>query len=166
MKIYFIYIVIALSALPFSCAQKESKVQENSIVGTWQLTSWQAIADSTVQCPYGEDAIGTLIYTEDGEVSLTLAYNNRDTLASDDRSKIDAESAKKAYTTYFAYTGKYELDKENKKVIHNIEISLLPNWQGTQQIRNYQLHNDVLVLSADVVLGKYHLLEWKRKKSV
>ena len=52
------------------------------------------------------------------------------------------------------------------QVIHNIEISLLPNWQGTQQIRSYQLNKDVLVLSADVVLGKSHLLKWHRKKTL
>ena len=112
-----IFFVLLLIVIISSCAKKEEELKDNSIIGTWQLTSWQAIADSTISYPYGQDAVGTLIYTEDGEVSLTLAHNNRDTLASDDRSKIDAESAKKAYTSYFAYTGNYKLDKENKKVI-------------------------------------------------
>lgn len=158
LPIFCILLVVSLSTL--SC----SKNSENTLVGTWQLTSWSAVADSLVKYPYGQDALGTLIYTKEGEVSLTLAYNNRDTLASVDRSTIDAESARKAYNTYFAYTGKYQLDLETKKVMHSIEISLLPNWQGTTQTRNYQLFKDSLVLSADAVLGKYHLLQWKRKK--
>lgn len=149
------FIIFAIT----SC-QIENK---NSIVGTWQLTSWQAFSDSSFNYPYGQDALGTLIYTKDGEVALTLAYNNRDTLVSDDRSKIDALSAKKAYNSYFAYTGNYSVDLKKKKVSHQIEISLLANWQGTQQIRNYQLFEDSLVLSADAVVGKYHVLQWKRK---
>ena len=148
-----------MTILLLSCHYKK----ENSPLGTWQLTSWQTIADSGVQYPYGKDAKGILIYTKEGKVSLTLAYNKRDTFDSNDRSQLDAESAKKAFNSYFAYIGNYQVDPIEKKIKHQIELCLLPNWQGTEQIRNYQLlNNDSLVLSADRVLGKYHLLQWRR----
>ncbi len=153
--------VFLFSIVLFSACKNEPK---NSLVGTWRLASWQTISDNdSVLFPYGDDALGTLIYTDNGEVSLTLAFNKRDTLPTDDRSKIDAESAKVAYNSYFAYTGNYQLDTIAKIVKHSIEISLLPNWQGTTQSRNYQLFSDSLVLSANRVGGKYHLLQWKRK---
>lgn len=153
--------VFLFSIVLFSACKNEPK---NSLVGTWRLASWQTLSDNdSVLYPYGDDALGTLIYTDDGEVSLTLAFNKRDTLPTDDRSKIDAESARKAYNSYFAYTGNYQLDTVAKKVVHQITISLLPNWQGTSQTRNFELFKDSLVLSADRVGGKYHLLQWKRK---
>jgi Lipocalin-like domain len=63
-----------------------------------------------------------------------------------------------------AYAGRYTLD--GHQVIHHVELSLFPNWVGTQQQRFGQLSEKTLILSANPMLmaGRPQVprLVWKR----
>ena len=49
-----------------------------------------------------------------------------------------------ANDTYMAYCGRYEI--QGSKVIHHLEASFFPNWNGTAQERLYQFDGDSLTL--------------------
>jgi hypothetical protein len=47
--------------------------------------------------------------------------------------------------SYVSYCGRYEVRGES--VFHHVEMSLFPNWVGTQQERYFQFAGDRLILS-------------------
>ena len=48
------------------------------LVGTWQLLSWKNVdEEGNITYPFGEDAIGYVLYSEDGYMSTTLMTANR-----------------------------------------------------------------------------------------
>ena len=50
------------------------------------------------------------------------------------------------YQGVIAYYGHYEVDRENGFVIHHVEGSLFPNWEGQPQKRFYELSGNQLKL--------------------
>ena len=71
---------------------------------------------------------------------------------------------KDSATTHISYCGTYEI-KENK-VIHHVSVSSFPNWVSSEQRRNWEFQNGILLLSAQGLqvgnekVGAY--LIWKR----
>ncbi len=138
--------------------------QENQFIGTWQLVSCEnRDAEGNVSYPFGEDAIGYLIYTADGYMSGTLMRANRTHFAVGDVLGGTIEEQAMATQTYLAYCGKYEIQTD--KVIHHVEASLFPNWVGLAQARFFEFKGENLVLSTPPILlgGKEQssFLIWK-----
>jgi hypothetical protein len=55
------------------------------------------------------------------------------------------EEKLKAIETYIHYCGPYEV--KGDKVIHHVEVSLFPNWVGTDQMRFFEFSGNRLTLS-------------------
>ena len=77
-----------------------------------------------------------------------------------------AEARSEAFGTFVAYSGTFRVHDHD--VIHDVEMSLFPDWVGTQQRRHVKLSQDgsSLVLSTDPipVSGQVvgHHLYWAR----
>ncbi len=55
------------------------------IKGVWGLISWKTISeDGEIEYPFGHDAIGRIMYTEDYHVSVSMMTSNRDLFSADD----------------------------------------------------------------------------------
>jgi hypothetical protein len=65
---------------------------------------------------------------------------------------------------FVSYAGRYSFLGD--RVIHHVELSLFPNWVGSDQQRSVELTGDRLVLSASPLLlaGKHEVprLVWER----
>jgi hypothetical protein len=85
-----------------------------------------------------------LIYTSDMRMSVQLAATKRPAIASQDPLAGDVASRAEAYSTYLAYYGTYELDRD--AVVHRIEASLFPGWADQEQRRPFMHERDQLVL--------------------
>lgn len=134
----------------------------NSILGTWQLKSWQFETADSISFPYGIDARGILTYSSDSTMSLTLLKNFRNKHGRFNRDSLRCEESAEAYRSYFHYTGIYEV-KQNPQVINHFVInSLVPDWEQTIQHRFYSLSGDTLTLWSDTILPRHHLV-WIRK---
>jgi hypothetical protein len=70
----------------------------------------------------------------------------------------------RAAEAFVAYAGRYTCRGDH--VVHHVELSLFPNWVGTDQQRFADLSDDTLVLSARPLLlaGKQQVprLVWQR----
>jgi hypothetical protein len=70
----------------------------------------------------------------------------------------------KAVEGFVAYVGRYS--SHSDRVVHHVELSLFPNWVGSDQERAVQLAGDRLTLSASPLLlaGKLQVprLVWER----
>jgi hypothetical protein len=146
-----------------------STLIKNQLAGTWQLISYK-VQDTTgqVSYPYGQDAIGYLIYTHDGFMSATLMSSSRPRFAAADPTGGSLEERAVATQTYLAYCGKYET--QGNQIIHHIEASLFPNWVGIDQKRFFEFEDNKLTLKTPPLLvgGKEQVasLTWERYQTI
>ena len=136
-----------------------------ALVGGWRLVSWENRAtDGQVTYPMGIDALGALLYTADGRFSVTISRAGRAGFAAGDLLGGTTEDKAWAMESFVAYAGRYSFHGD--RVIHHVELSLFPNWVGSDQERWVELAGDRLTLSASPLLlaGKLQVprLVWER----
>jgi hypothetical protein len=137
----------------------------DTLVGAWRLVSWEnQAADGQVTYPMGADALGYVLYTADGRFSVTISRAGRTGFAAGDLLSGTAEEQARAVEGFVAYAGRYSFDGNH--VVHHVDLSLFPNWVGTDQERWVELAGDRLTLSASPLLlaGKQQVprLVWER----
>ncbi len=105
-----------------------------ALVGAWRLVSWEnRAADGQVTHPMGTDILGYLLYSADGRFSVTISRRDRAGFAAGDLLGGTAEEKAQAVEGFVAYAGRYSFDGD--RVIHHVELSLFPNWVGSDQER-------------------------------
>ncbi len=137
----------------------------DALVGAWRLVSWEnQAADGQVTYPMGTDPIGYVLYTADGRFSVAISRAGRAGFAADDLLGGTTQEKAWAMESFVAYAGRYSFHGD--RVIHHVELSLFPNWVGTDQERWVELAGDRLTLSASPLLlaGKQQVprLVWER----
>ena len=141
-------------------------IKAEDLIGGWHLEAWEIrYGDGRDKSfPFGEDAVGLLIYTADGFMSAAISRPGRVALSTANlRAAPPAEKAA-AFDSYFHYSGTWRI--EGDSVIHAVSLALNPAFVGTDQIRLMELQSDRLTLSArDVLPGggsRQHCLIWRK----
>jgi hypothetical protein len=117
------------------------------LIGTWKIVSAQyRRANGETLEIYGANPMGMLIYDADRYMSVQITRRNRPNFAAADRLSGTPEQVQTAFRGYLAYFGRYTIDEEHKTVTHHIEGSLLPNWNGIDQVRYFELNGNRLTL--------------------
>ncbi len=124
----------------------------NPLIGTWRLVSWEnrGVSDDQVSYPVGRDAVGYIIYNQDGYMFVAIMASNRLRFATEDLFSGTTEEEAQAEETYVSYCGRYDL--QGDVVFHHVELSLFPNWVGTEQERLVELRGNRLTLSTRPIL--------------
>jgi hypothetical protein len=108
------------------------------IVGTWRLVhSVEYRPGGTTHYPFGEDAIGYIIYSESGVMAVQITRRDQ---------AEDAERTSGDVTDYLAYFGRYEVDTENQLVRHFLEGQVHPGSHPDTLERKYRFDDDKLSL--------------------
>ena len=146
--------------------------EDNPLLGTWHLVRWDiTYGDGRAPTlPFGEHAVGMIMYTSDGSMSACIARGGRGKLSSDSVRSAPESERLAAFESYFQYAGPYAIRVRDgrQQVVHSVIQSLNPNFVGTQQVRNMSFAPDGgLTLSAsDTVPGtdvaRHHRLVWQR----
>jgi Lipocalin-like domain len=97
-------------------------------------------ADGLAGFSQGENPRGAILYTPDGYMSAQLAGPGP--YKDDDRPD--------AY--YVAYSGPYDVDQANQTVSHHVQVSVIPSWLGTTQLRQAALPDQELF---DAMVNRY-----------
>jgi hypothetical protein len=116
----------------------EPNIRER-LVGCWRLVEFSVTAadGGAAEYPLGTSPLGTILYTPDGYMSAQLA---RPGPYADDQ-QPDAYA--------IAYSGPFDVDEQTRTVAHHVQVSVIPSWLGTTQIRQVQFPEpETLVLSA------------------
>ena len=137
------------------------------IVGAWELISFKIQKENgEVIYPFGKNALGLIVYTDSGRFSVQVMRCDRPKFASGDQMKGTAEEIKANYEGYVSYYGSCELDKEKSFIIHHVEGSLFPNWEGQGLKRFFELSGNRLRLDTPPTLwgggGNVATLIWER----
>ena len=121
---------------------------KDQFVGTWKLVSAEAVrANGDVIKPLGDHPKGVIMYDTHGNMSAQLFRADRQDFASDDRTIASDSEIRAAFLSFTAYYGTFSVNDDEGVVIHHVEGSLLPNWVGGDQHRNFKLDGDRLTLT-------------------
>jgi hypothetical protein len=120
----------------------------DQLIGTWRLISVCAIrqSDGEVKYPFGKRSVGQLMYDSAGNMSVVIMRPDRPRSSINDKFQATTEEIKSAFDGFEAYFGAYEIDEEKEIVIHHIEGSSFPNWEGTAQTRFAEFSGNQLTL--------------------
>jgi len=108
--------------------------------GCWRLAGYDVTAAEGGQTdrPLGDNPLGTILYTPDGYMSAQLA-----------RPGPYAAGDQEPDAYYIAYSGPYDVNEQAATVAHHLQVSVIPSWLGTTQIRHVRFREPgTLVLSA------------------
>ena len=114
--------------------------------------SWEnrSIDGQKISYPLGRDAVGYIMYNQDGYMSVTIMRPNRTKFAAGDLLGGSVEEKAQAAETYVSYCGRYEF--RGYTVIHHVELSSFPNWVGVDQERLVEREGNRLTLSTRPIL--------------
>ena len=124
----------------------DSPRQSAELVGAWKLICASSTDDlgQRDDAPFGQDATGSLIYTDDGRISVMVSHGGRQLLSNEDLSIATPAERAEAFRTFNAYAGRYTLAGD--RITHHVEIASLPNWVGRELVRMVRCKDDRLTL--------------------
>jgi hypothetical protein len=137
-----------------------------NLVGSWRLESVSALNEGGDRNnePFGNGPKGSLTYTAGGRMTVMISYGGRKPLSTEDRILATAEEKIEAFSTFFAYSGRYSLLDD--RVIHHVDISSVENWVNTDLVRLIDFSGDRITLRTPLLLagGKNQIIElvWER----
>ena len=127
----------------------------NALVGTWKLVSFMLrLQDGTTRHPWGSEVAGQVIYGPDGFMAGSLMKRDRSPFEASDVMAGTPQEYEAAMTSYVGYTGPYSL--QGNRVIHHAEVSLFPNWTGTDIERFFEVQGSKLTLSTPPLYLRWH----------
>jgi hypothetical protein len=119
-----------------------------SLEGTWVMTAaYEILADGTRTTNYGEHPNGLLMVDKVGRYSIQIFRPDRPKFASGDKKKGTLEEYAEAVLGSSTHTGRVVVDPVRGKLIFNIEAASYPNWEATQQVRDYTFKDGTLTYS-------------------
>jgi hypothetical protein len=136
------------------------------LIGTWRLVSWVSEGEGFADHPMGDDPEGVVVYTTDGTMITTIGRAGRPPIDGGDMLAGPVDQRLAAMSTFIAYSSDFRI--EGGDVIHEVRMSLFPNWVGSRQRRHVSLSDEGrhLVLSSDPFLlnGRMSVqrLAWER----
>lgn len=140
--------------------------RQNPIIGTWKLLSFEVIKDDETRVnPFGKELNGLLIYHENGYMSGIISGEGRPNISSTASMGISEKERAAIAQNFIAYAGKYHINGD--MVIHEIEVSFLPNLIGEKSHSNsfIVMNNKLITVSKNQNLGNNSIsvtLEWER----
>jgi hypothetical protein len=139
----------------------------DAIVGSWLLLRWtiEYPDGRPPALPFGDDAVGLIVYAPDGWMTATMSRRRRAGLSSPTAARASADSKARAFDEYLTYGGRWRI--EGDAVVHEVMLSMNPTLIGTPQLRVATLHGELLNLCAgetDATTGRsrLHRIAWKR----
>lgn len=138
----------------------------DDLIGTWRLLEWGATSpDGTITRPFGDQPAGYVVYTADGRMITTISRADRDPVGGSLLSATSEASAA-AFASFISYAGTFRIDSGD--VVHSVEMSLYPDWVGSEQRRRVELGGagSELALSTELASASgqivRHRLRWER----
>jgi hypothetical protein len=137
----------------------------NQLVGAWRLVAMEyRYSDGRMRYPYGREAVGYIIYTADGRMSATLMAGDRAPFDTEYPRGEGREAKAAAFESYLSYAGRYEFPGD--RVIHHVEVALIPDWVGTTLVRLARFEGERLILSTEPdARGRVTVITWERVAS-
>ena len=148
---------------------RSSRSVKEQFVGTWKLVSWKIEqADGELDSPLGPNTLGWIMYQPGGFMCVALMRPDRPKFASNNLMEAKPEEIKAGFDGYISYCGSYDVNEQERFIIHHLQLSSFPNLLGTDQKRYFEFSGNRLILKTPplTILGEaqVHRLIWVRLK--
>ena len=158
--------VVALALIAGCASASRRAALASPLAGTWVLTGAPEIRpDGTTGLPYGTDPKGLLVVDDMGRYSLQIFSTDRTRFASSDKRQGTPDEYRAASLGMSSHFGRCFIDSASGRLIFRIEHASFPNWDGTEQKREYQLTGDELtyrVPASATGNGTIAVSSWRR----
>lgn len=117
---------------------------------SWELITYQSESkDGEPLYPLGEDAKGTIIFTNELHTAVQIMAADRESQPSEEAlAQYSTETEKEmARLGYHAYTGPFTIDEEKAILTTHVKFSLIPEYINSDQARLASIEGDTLKLS-------------------
>ncbi|MFZ6721752.1 lipocalin-like domain-containing protein [Undibacterium sp. Ji49W] len=140
---------ITFVSLPASAMMQQdidlNEQAQKRLTGTWMLTGAPEIhADGSRGETFGANPQGLLIIDDTGRYSLQIYKAERSKFANPDKRKGTETEFRAASLDTSAHYGRCFIDVERNVLIFRIEHASFPNWDGSEQARQFELKGDTL----------------------
>lgn len=111
---------------------------KENFLGTWKLISTEHRNSSDqVIYPFGQNAVGQLMYDTIGYMSVQLMQSDHPRFESSDVSKSPPTELKTTFEgRLITYFGTYEINEPEETIIHQVKYSSHPDLAGTNHKSN------------------------------
>jgi hypothetical protein len=135
-------VVALVACFGFASVASSAATGDVSPIGVWRVVDYFATDPTTgaVTHPFGENPIGSAIYTAKGHMSVLVAGSHR--VPSTGTGAKRAEERAALFDGLYAYTGTYSV-KGDAVTIH-VESAWQPDWVGTEKTRTLKLDHGLL----------------------
>ena len=117
----------------------------NPLAGTWELVAVEnVLPDGTRSQPYGARPDGRLMIDSSGRYALSIFRAGRAPFASADKSRATPEEYRETVDGTNSHFGRCAVDAGRGVVTFTIEHASFPNWEGSEQVRTFQLEGNLL----------------------
>jgi len=157
---------ILLASLISAAAFAQQKPLGEHLLGSWMLISHEAARpDGSKAFPYGPSPQGIAIFDASGRFIITVMRSGRSKYAAALPSQGSAEENRVTAEGTMTYFGTYSVSDADSTIAIHIEASSFPNWNGTDQKRDFAISGDQLTLTARALpTGGRADVVWKRVK--
>ena len=139
---------IVAASLMIGASAVAIEPQRLSLEGTWIMASaYEILADGTRTTNYGEHPNGLMMVDKAGRYSIQIFPPNRPKFTSGDKRRGTPEEYREAVLGASTNTGRVVVDPVNGKLIFKIETAVYPNWEGTEQVRDFTFKDGTLSYS-------------------
>ena len=156
-----VVLVGGLGTSTFGERQAVPNVAAQRLIGVWDLVSYEDHRpNGEVLYRWGARPSGVLTYSRSGRMTVQFMRDPRTTFAAgrvwspDNQTLLPTASSteiRDAYAGYYAYFGTYEVDERAQTVTHHIKASLRSHEVGADNVRQFKLSGDQLVLQLSVI---------------
>jgi hypothetical protein len=87
---------------------------------------------------------------------IPTMFSTNDPLKATDQEKIIS------FQSYLSYWGSFNIDEKSQIITHKLEGCSFPHWIGTEQKRNFEFRDNLLLLSTKVE-STQHVLTWEKR---
>lgn len=123
---------------------------KDKFVANWHLIEMYSIDENSNKIhPYGKTK-GLLTYTNDNIMSAQIGKIQRNNFEDNDYRKGQKDEIEIAFNGFISYFGTYTINEKQSYILHNVQMSLFPNWIGqkVKRIYEFQENDNILILKA------------------
>ena len=149
MKLLFTTGALALLVLGHAIAAPPARPETAptiaTLAGSWTLVSADVLhPDGSLSRDYGASPKGLMLIDSHGRYAAQIYKSERPAFASPDKQNATADELRAAVLGSSCHFGTLEVDPASPSLIYHIDGSAFPNWEGTRQVRRFELHGDEL----------------------
>lgn len=142
-------LVSLVIVLPNSLSAQTLREQ---IIGSWKLVSWTRTVEGKAAPAFGGGPIGMQIYTSDGHFCSAVMRAKRSAFAVQKPLGGTTDERATAYAGYIGYCGRFEVNEQERSVLHHLVVSWYPGWTGTTQKRFAEIRDGRLIFTFPILV--------------